>query len=43
MNTSSTPLVQYSYSDATSGNNSLLTGITYPDGYALDVQLRQRR
>jgi RHS repeat-associated protein len=36
VNTSTTPSVQYSYTDLTSGNNSRLTSIVYPDGYTVD-------
>jgi len=29
------PFVQYDYTEATTGNHSRLTKITYPDGYTL--------
>ena len=36
VNTSTTPSVQYAYSEMPSGaNHSRLTSITYPDGYVL--------
>jgi len=36
VNTSSTPVVQYAYTETAGGvNNSRLTSITYPDGYVL--------
>ena len=35
VNTSTMPSVQYTYTDASGGNNSFLTGIVYPDGYTL--------
>lgn len=36
VSTSSTPSVQYSYTDAADGNNSRLTSIKYPDGYTVN-------
>ena len=36
VDTSTTPSVQYTYSDPSSGNNSRLTSIVYPDGYTVD-------
>ena len=36
VNTSTTPSVQYDYTDLSSGNNSRPTGIVYPDGYTVD-------
>jgi RHS repeat-associated protein len=35
VNTSSTPSVQYTYTELASGNNSRLTTVTYPDNYAV--------
>ena len=35
VNPATTPRVQYAYSVGTSGNHSRLTGVTYPDGYAV--------
>ena len=35
VNQSTTPRVQYAYSLGASGNHSRLTGVTYPDGYAV--------
>jgi len=34
--TATTPQVQYTYSPGTGGNHSRLTGITYPDGFAVN-------
>jgi RHS repeat-associated protein len=36
VNTSTTPAVQYAYTDLSAGNNSRLTSITYPGGYVLN-------
>ena len=35
VNQATTPRVQYAYSLGASGNHSRLTGVTYPDGYAV--------
>jgi YD repeat-containing protein len=36
VNTSTTPAVQYAYTELSGGNNSRLTSLTYPGGYVLN-------
>ena len=43
VDTSTTPSVQYTYTDASSGNNSFLTGHRLSRRLHADLQLRQRR
>ena len=36
VNTSTTPYVEYEYTDLSSGNNSRLTAVVYPEGYTVN-------